>query len=652
MGGFTALPVAQPPDPNDPNVVNQYRYGVYGYGQSPTAFGPGAVASGNTLPAFQAGYVSGAPTVDTDPQASMEEIQAADRATIASTGAEIGSEAASELNYYSPLQQGFQTAQDAALNELKQTPGFTPQEASQINVDYSQFNTSPDQYKAMAGDPNAPVAQLEKGQTGVQGTLSDYIKGAQGALGSYQSGLTGAVDTGTQGETAALYAGAGNVRGAVGQLDTGIGTAEGGLRSGIQGSEDFSRLDRAVDNPALGFDPNNTERQLTNRDVNDLIAQGATTIRNQYQGAEDLMERQARQQGDTSPAALAAMRQQLLTQEGSSEADAMTNARISALQAQYGRAADIERQRIGAAQTQAGMQATAGTTEEAARQAGATTAGLSAVSAAEFAGAQGIGAEQQLTDEALRTEALETGQKTQAQEALGTAGLASEDQYGRFAVNTDVGQTGQLLTAQQTADAQAASRATTAAGMQYGEGVGSTQLTSGGAQTVGGARQAGMGAYRSGVAQQQGMAQQGGQAAVGQQQGAYSTMTSGLNSSAGSQGAFEVGKPSLGDTAGKQATALFADGGIVTEPTVARLGERGPEMVIPLTPGLDRGSVQPGRYRSLSTDKSARGKQFNGNAPTAAYHPAYASHYKLHRREADEIIVPDSSMTPDWGMAA
>jgi hypothetical protein len=182
MGGFVALPVPQPYDPNDQNVANQYRYGVYGYGQSPTAYGPGAVSSGNVLPPFQAGFVPGSPTIDTDPNASMEDIYASNRAGIASTGAEIGGEAASQLGYYSPLQQEFQGAQNTALNNLATTPGFTPGEAGQINVDYSQYNTTPGQYSAMQGNPNAPVSQLETNQANTQGTLGSYISGAQGAL--------------------------------------------------------------------------------------------------------------------------------------------------------------------------------------------------------------------------------------------------------------------------------------------------------------------------------------------------------------------------------------------------------------------------------------------------------------------------------------
>jgi hypothetical protein len=584
MGGFVALPVSQPYDPSDRDVLNQYQYGIYGYGQAGSPFALGGPPQG-----FAPGQnaMTQQPSADIYPGAPMEDIFAANRNIAATTGDVIGGEGAAELGYYSPLQQQFQSAQNVALNNLAQTPGYTPEQASQINVDYSGFNTPADQYARMAGDPNAPASTLQTGQQGVQGTLGGYKSDLASALGGYSSGLRDVTGYGTQDQTAALYAGAGNVRGQVGNLNTGLGTAESGLASGIQGAEDFSMLNRAVNNPALGFDPNQTEQQLTDEDVNNLVAQSATTIRNQYQGAEDLLERQAAHQGNTSPAALEAMRQQLLTQEGSSMGDAMTNARIAALQAQYGRAAGIEQQRLGAAQTRAGMQATAGTTEEAARQAGATTAGLSGVAAAEYAGQAGIGAEQQLTAEALRTLSGETQQKQAAEEALGQARLGAAGTYGQFATGVGQQQVGQTLYAQQLAEQEAAQRAQAIGQMQYGQGTGSAQLTARGAQDVGQTQIAGQGAYRSGLAQQQGMAQQGGQAAVGHQLGAYGTMTGGLGQAAQSQAGFEVGKPSLGDTAAKQLAGLFGDGGIADRPQVAKLAEKGPEVVIPL-----------GRYRT------------------------------------------------------
>ena len=57
-----------------------------------------------------------------------------------------------------------------------------------------------------------------------------------------------------------------------------------------------------------------------------------------------------------------------------------------------------------------------------------------------------------------------------------------------------------------------------------------------------------------------------------------------FNSAASGQANFTVGQPSLGDQLGKSLAGLFADGGVAFEPTIAKIGERGPEAVIPIGP--------------------------------------------------------------------
>jgi hypothetical protein len=127
----------------------------------------------------------------------------------------------------------------------------------------------------------------------------------------------------------------------------------------------------------------------------------------------------------------------------------------------------------------------------------------------------------------------------------------------------------------------------TQANMQYSQGTGSQQLTSAGATNVGQTAITGMNNYRSGVAGQEAAAQQGGQAAVSAQNQAYGTQTSGDNTAIGQQTNYAIGKPSLGDTLGgtlgNVIQGIFAEGGVATEPTIAKLGERGPEAVVPLS---------------------------------------------------------------------
>ncbi len=516
MGGF-AVPQLQQDEQGNP---------IYGYPwSSPTAspYAGGTNAQMSTL-----GFNVGGPYADVDPNASMEDIFASNRNIINTTGNQIGLEGRSELGYYGPLQQKYQGAQDAALDSLGRTPGFTAEEAAGVQ-----------------GDPNAPVRALTQNQeNGTGAMLNQYQKDAGTALSGYKTGLESA--------TGGFQSG---VLGSADRYRSGVSGAATELGEGLAGAQSkFGALDTAVGDPALGFDPGGTEKQLTDRDVSDLTTQAGTTVGNQYQANLDTLNRQAAAQGNTSPAALEAMRQSLMLQEGSQAGDAMTNARIAALQAQYGRAAGIESQRLGATQTQAGLRATAATTEEAAAQAAAGQAGQANISAQENIGA---------TDLAAREAAGAAGMSSAT--TLGNAALNTENQYGQFSTQTANQMAGQQLNAQQLAEQEASARA----------------------GTVAGARISGENAYRSGVAQQQGMAQQGGQTAVQQQLGAYGTQTAGLNQNASGQAGFEVGKPSFGDSLGKGAAAavgnLFEHGGIVTEPTIAKIGERGPEAVIPIS---------------------------------------------------------------------
>lgn len=555
------------PDPNQqyqpwlpaaPNPSN----GIYGYSALPYgAWDPNANnGQGNGPDTSQLGFAPSGNEADVDPNASMEKIYAANRDTINTTGNAIGQQAGNALNYYGGVQQNYQTAQNNALNQLQQTPGFNPGEAGQINVDYSQYNTTPGQYSAIAGDPNAPVQTLNNGVNTENTSTQQYGQNLGAQLGQAEQWSKGAAD----------------------QFATGVGGAASGLGSGLQSAQSkFAPLDTAVNNPALGFDPNGTEKQLTDSDVNDLVTSAGTTVGNQFGTAEDTLRRQAAAQGNTSPAAEAALRQQLVTQEAATAGDTMTNARIAALQAQYGRAQGIEGQREAATQAQTGFQATAATTEEAAAQAAAAQAGQA-----------NIGAQ----------EAIGSNSQNVANNA-GQQNINAANTYGQFNVGQQNTQTGQQYGAQSTAEQLGAQRAQTSAQMQNQQGVTAAQDTSQGAQTVGNARIAGQGNYRTGVQGQQQLAQSGAQGAQQTQLGAYGTQTSGANTAASGQAGFEVNKPSFGDSLAKDTAGsianLFENGGMADEDMIAKVGERGPEMVVPASGDVNATmleGVRGGRY--------------------------------------------------------
>ena len=503
-------------------------------------------------------------------------------------GQQISQEGTGELNYYGNQQNTYDAAQAQALNALAATPGYTSAQAGQINTDYSQYNTptsalnaeflTPAQQAAIAGNPNAPVASE------AQGTANE---GAQ--LNAYEGDLSGQVGNN------ASYVGAANAG-----LDTGTSAAVGSLASGLQGAQSgFSSLNSAVDNPALAFDPNSTESQITPEQMQQMETAAGTTIGNQYGAAEDALRQNAAAAGNTSPLALAAANARLQTQEASQQGQASTQADIAANNAQYARAAAIEAQREGATQTQAGLQAGAATTEQSQAQNAAALAGTQGLSAAELAGQAGIS----------------------AAENVGAAGINAANTYGNAALNQQTTMTNQDYSAQAAAEQLAAQRAATLAtnqqGIQqnvnntaYSQGVNSAQATSQGAQTVGNAQIAGQNNYRAGVQAQQNQAQQGVGMATGTQQSAYGTQTGGLNASTAAAGNMKTGQPSvLGDITA-MASALIpktpgsAKGEIITEPSLRRVGERGAEWIGPIGP----------RYRPQPDEDEEDSPAFNREA--------------------------------------
>jgi hypothetical protein len=492
---------------------------------------------------------------------------------------QVQNEAKSQLGYYGPLQVQAQQQEQAALQQLNQTPGYTPGEANQINVNYGQFNTptaalqagylNPSEQAGIAGNPNAVENVMKSGVAGEGAMLNQYQANAGGQLDKYGTNL----------DTAASNYGTG-VTGAVGSLGTGLSSAQG----------KFTGLDAAVANPGLAFNPGGKEKEITDAQVQQMTTNAGERIGAQYRTAEDTLQRQAAAAGNTSPEAEAAARARLMTQESSDQGTEESQAYIAALQAQQQQATSIEQQREQATQYQTGLQANASTTEEQAAQAAAALAGTQGIQGAEAVGQTNVN----------------------AANALGQAGLNLANQYGQFSTNTQADIANKQYGAAAAADTTSSARAAELAGnrqavlnnvnnTQYAQGTGSAQLTSGGAQTTGNARIVGQGAYRQGVAQQQGLAQQGGQTAAQLQQTAAGTEGSLLNSGIGEAGNFKNQSPTFAGQAAGLIGAIGtlgiksgggsggsdgggAKGGVFTEPTELTIGEDGPEAVVPLTP--------------------------------------------------------------------
>lgn len=543
------------------NPINPYGQAPGSFGYVPPSMIPQSPGAGNFQPATDVyGNPVAAPQFNGTRDDSIGAQVNSNQNLINEFGQQINQEAESQLGYYSPLQAQYQQEANSALNQLGQTPGYTPQEAGQININYSQDNTtpaalqaqflSPNEQQWIAGDPSVGSQVTDQGIANEGAQLNSYGQDLSGQVGNYANYTKAGTDL----------------------LGSGLSSAQQQLNSGLQGAQSgFSSLNEAVNNPSLSFDPNNTEKQITDAQMQEMQTAAGQRIGAQYQTAEDQLQRQAAAAGNSSPLAIAAANSRLQTQEASDQGNAEVTAQLAALQAQQQQATSIEQQREAATQAQTGFKAGAATTEQQQAQNAAALAGTSALGAAGLAGTQEIA----------------------AGESVGQAGINAANQYGQQAIGEQNTMTGQQYGADTTAEQLAQQRAAQIAGnrqttqqnvnqTQYSQGTGSQQLTSAGAQTVGGARMAGQNTYLQGVTGQQSGAQQGGQAAVGQQQSAYSTQTGGLNQGTASLGNYKVSAP----TAVGQATGLInalgskAKGDVITQPSLQVIGEAGPEMVM------------------------------------------------------------------------
>lgn len=538
---------------------------------------------------------TGIPQLNTDPNQDIHNMFYNDQAIINAGGQQINQEAQNQLKYYDPLQQKYQGLADQSLQDLKQTPGYTSGEASQINKDFGQNKTSADalnnryltsgEQSGIAGDPSKALAATYGGTDAEGKVLNDYeanLGHQVDTYGKYTGSAVNDLKTGLDSS--------------VNGLDAGLQGANQGLQSGLSASQDkFGKLDSAVENPDLQFDPNGTEKQLSDTDVAAMKTAAGARVGNQYRSAQDDLARRAAAAGNTSPLAIGAARARLEHQSAADAGAAEAEADIAARQVQYQRAAGIEGQREGAVQTQAGMKASAATQEQKQAQDAAALAGTTDVNSAGLAGTTRVNAAG-----LAGTQGLAAAQK------VGQAGIDAANTSGQTAINTRTNMTQQEAGAQALADQTGSSRAAALAGnrqattgdvqnTQYGQGMATDQATSQGAQTTGNARIAGQGAYRAGVTGQQASAQQGGQKAIDQQQAAFSTQTGGINTSTGNRANYEVG--GTGNSALNQGLKAFstivghADGYVATEPEVAHIAEKGPEMVIPLPQNRYRGRM-------------------------------------------------------------
>jgi hypothetical protein len=504
-------------------------------------------------------------------------------------------------NYYDPLEEEYRQRADSAYGTLLDTPGYDAGESAGIMGDpraaFQYYN--PDQLSA----------DVDRGNAAVSGAASDYGSGLRTAADRTGTSLRGAADNlGSGLRTAASDYGAG-VRDAASRARTGLNAATddqtnwqndvyGYLRGENEGAlgEYGDALGNATDRDRLALSSDFSDRyQMSPQEAQGIKDVAAQTTSGQYAKMVQSAKMRAAAQGNTSPAALAAIEEELGRTGAAEAGDAASRAALQANAEAASRRRDIESMRLGTEQDlanrgtsnagnlysarqgsardlagleQQGIQSVAGNRINSAGKLAdldynaADTAGRYGYSAAETGGKYGYDAENTAADQGYR--------------AADSGGQANTDaaKYGansRIAINSANQATGQGL----------ATQADTARSARTGQ-VANQRIT-------------GQNTYRGYVSDQQGRQQQGSQNAGSQTINAYGTQ-GGLQNQAtgqGMQGAqAKDNKPGILDkvlgAAGGVMTGVgalktaFEHGGIADKPTLAMIGERGPEKVIKL----------------------------------------------------------------------
>jgi hypothetical protein len=492
-------------------------------------------------------------------------------------GQTLYNETGSNTDYYSDQQKGYQDQADQAYGQLQQTPGYTDQEAAQIDPNFAQYQTGSDalnqQYltgaeqNAIAGNPAAAMGYYDPSQLTQFEQHGDQIQ--DDATQNLQGNLTGAQQAGASAADRTL-------------------TNEGSSLVSAFGDESAG-LKAAVDPSQLGLSQGFSSNYLmTPGQQQDMVTAAGTTAGNQFRASEDQIQRQAAAQGNTSPAAVAAMTEQMDRDSAASAGDAMTEARIDASNAAAQRSQTEEQMRLGTAQDISSRE-----------QQNATTLGNTQIQAAETYGQQGqqndLAQEQAAMNAA--SEGGEAALSTAARTSASDVALAQQEQ-----------QTGQTLAG--TADQEASQRATTLAtnrqattgnvqNTQYNQGMQTAEAGSQAGQTVANERIAGQNTYRQYLGGQSNTMLNASQTARGQQIGAYGGQTSaygtqmGATNQATSTAVNANGQPGTADKIiGGITGAISAleDGGAGKKGKLAIVGEHGPEWVGP----LEDGGMAPG----------------------------------------------------------
>jgi hypothetical protein len=282
-------------------------------------------------------------------------------------GDKISGDLADQAGYYNTNEQAYQQQGDEAYQELRDNPGYTS-----------------DEMAGVLGDPNAAFKYYDPDQ--LNRDTYKNIGDISNAATNYGGGIRDSANRAGAGLDVAAAAGSGGLRSAAGKLGTGMRTAADEYGAGINSSVDNMRaglnapandqlawqggvynynraeneggldeygqkLDSATSRDNLGLSNNFAkDYAFTDADGQNMKDIAAQATAGQYRKMGDQARIRAAAQGNTSPAAMAAIEANLGAQGAAEAGDSATRAAMAANQERAKRVQDIEGMRLGAEQ--------------------------------------------------------------------------------------------------------------------------------------------------------------------------------------------------------------------------------------------------------------------------------------------------------------
>lgn len=501
-----------------------------------------------------------------------------------------------QVNQQNNIAEGYRGQADQAYGDLNNTPGYTASQAQQIN---GNPNAAFNYY-----DPSGLVGEAQANSNDLSGQVGGYQSGLNSAAGAGASGVTGAAKNLAGGVTSAAQGLAGGVTSAAQQAQAQLANPaateaqwQGGVYNYLKGAND-SAVGGYGTNLQSATDPNKlsvsqdfaNSYKLSPEQAQNIKDVAAQTTGGQFKNFQDQAALSAAAGGNTSPAALAAIENNLGKTGAIAAGNAASSAELQANQTAADRAQTLQQMQLSANQDLASREAAnAGNlynaqTGTASNLANLESSGIQNTSGNALQGATtaaNLGYNAAATGGAANLQAAQIGGTAQ-QQAAQTAG-----DYGYNAANSG-GQAGIDASKYSGAQQLGVNQANQATGQ--GLATNADNTASGRAAGIANTAITGQNNYRNYLTGQQGQAQSGAQTNSGQAIQNLGTTSGAVNqaSQTASQTATAnnanntAGANANKQLAGSLVSSFFADGGIATQPTDAIIGERGPEMVVPL----------------------------------------------------------------------